>query len=90
MQASAYIEEHNLQKAVEDVLNATIKARAAEPFSFLVGPLDGLALSLGGVGRKGPLGLRRVGEGHRGMVNPLPRCPPWRPQLPPARRLRRS
>ena len=37
MQAAAqYIEEHNLQKVVEDAINATIKAKPSEPFSFMV------------------------------------------------------
>lgn len=34
--AAAYIEEHNLQKVVEDAINATIKAKPAEPFAFMV------------------------------------------------------
>ena len=37
MQAAAqYIEEHNLQKVVEDAINATIKEKPAEPFSYMV------------------------------------------------------
>ena len=36
--AAAYIEEHNLQKVVEDAINATIKAKPTEPFSFMVRP----------------------------------------------------
>ncbi len=37
MQAAAqYIESHNLQKTVEDVINQTIKAKPDEPFSFMV------------------------------------------------------
>lgn len=35
--AAQYIEEHNLQKAVEDAINATIKAKPEEPFAFMVG-----------------------------------------------------
>lgn len=35
--AAQYIEEHNLQKVVEDAINATIKAKPAEPFSYMVG-----------------------------------------------------
>ena len=31
MAAAAYIEEHNLQKVVEDAINATIKAKPEEP-----------------------------------------------------------
>jgi hypothetical protein len=34
--AAAYIEEHNLQKVVEDAINATIKAKPSEPFAFMV------------------------------------------------------
>lgn len=34
--AAQYIEEHNLQKVVEDAINATIKAKPSEPFSFMV------------------------------------------------------
>lgn len=34
--AAAYIEEHNLQKVVEDAINATIKAKPTEPFAFMV------------------------------------------------------
>jgi hypothetical protein len=34
--AAQYIEEHNLQKVVEDAINATIKAKPSEPFAFMV------------------------------------------------------
>ena len=34
--AAAYIEEHQLQKVVEDAINATIKAKPTEPFAFMV------------------------------------------------------
>jgi hypothetical protein len=34
--AAQYIEQHNLQKAVEDAINATIKAKPEEPFAFMV------------------------------------------------------
>lgn len=34
--AAAYIEEHNIQKVVEEVINATIKAKPSNPFSFMV------------------------------------------------------
>ncbi|RMZ55538.1 hypothetical protein APUTEX25_000121 [Auxenochlorella protothecoides] len=33
--AAAYIEEHNIQKVVEEVINATIKAKPSNPFSFM-------------------------------------------------------
>lgn len=36
--AAQYIEEHNLQKVVEDAINATIKEKPAEPFSYMVRP----------------------------------------------------
>ena len=40
-QAAAYIEEHKLQKTVEDVINLTIKAKPEDPFTFMVsGRLD--------------------------------------------------
>lgn len=41
MAAAAYIEEHNLQKVVEDAINATIKAKPSEPFSFMAEQLKG-------------------------------------------------
>ena len=34
-----YIDKHNLQKRVEDVLNACVKAKPEEPMSYMVGPL---------------------------------------------------
>ena len=34
--AAQYIEQHNLQKVVEDAINATIKAKPSEPFSYMV------------------------------------------------------
>ncbi len=36
--AAQYIEEHNLQKVVEDAINATIKEKPSEPFSYMVRP----------------------------------------------------
>ncbi|EFN53429.1 hypothetical protein CHLNCDRAFT_136652 [Chlorella variabilis] len=43
--AAQYIEEHNLQKVVEDAINATIKAKPSEPFSFMAEALKGKAPS---------------------------------------------
>lgn len=34
--ATEYIEEKGIQKSVEEVLNATIKARPEDPYSFMV------------------------------------------------------
>ena len=31
-----YLESHGVQKAVEDVINATVKAKPEEPFAFMV------------------------------------------------------
>ena len=39
MAAAAYIEEHNLQKVVEDAINATIKAKPEEPFAYMASVL---------------------------------------------------
>jgi len=36
MSIQEYIEEHGLGKKVEDVINAAVKAKAAEPISFMV------------------------------------------------------
>ena len=36
MSIQEYIEEHGLGKKVEDVINAAVKAKAAEPVSFMV------------------------------------------------------
>ena len=36
MSIQEYIEEHALGKKVEDVINAAVKAKAAEPISFMV------------------------------------------------------
>ena len=38
MSIQEYIEEHGLGKKVEDVINAAVKAKAAEPISFMVRP----------------------------------------------------
>jgi enolase len=43
MAAAQYIEEHNLQKVVEDAINATIKEKPAEPFSFMAEQLKAKA-----------------------------------------------
>lgn len=32
----SYIEKHNLQKRVEDVLNSTVKSKPEEPMSYMV------------------------------------------------------
>ena len=39
MSIQEYIEEHALGKKVEDVINAAVKAKAAEPLSFMVSSL---------------------------------------------------
>jgi hypothetical protein len=39
MSIQEYIEEHALGKKVEDVINAAVKAKAAEPISFMVGAI---------------------------------------------------
>ena len=36
MSIQEYIEEHGLGKKVGDVINAAVKAKAAEPISFMV------------------------------------------------------
>jgi hypothetical protein len=36
MSIQEYIEEHALSKKVEDVINAAVKVKAAEPISFMV------------------------------------------------------
>jgi enolase len=37
MSIQEYIETHNLSKRVEETINAAVKAKAPEPFSFMVG-----------------------------------------------------
>ena len=36
MSIQEYIEQHNLSKKVEEVINAAVKAKAPEPISFMV------------------------------------------------------
>jgi hypothetical protein len=55
--AAAYIEEHQLQKVVEDAINATIKAKPTEPFSFMVRPLPAWLAA----GRQAAAGKAAVG-----------------------------
>ncbi|KAI7836164.1 hypothetical protein COHA_009931 [Chlorella ohadii] len=43
MAAAQYIEEHNLQKVVEDAINATIKEKPSEPFSYMAEQLKAKA-----------------------------------------------
>lgn len=37
MSVSEYIEKHNLEKKVEEVLNLCVKEKPEEPLSFMVG-----------------------------------------------------
>lgn len=39
MSVQEYIEKHELSKRVEEVINATVKAKPDEPLSFMVRPL---------------------------------------------------
>ena len=43
MSIQEYIEEHALGKKVEDVINAAVKAKAAEPVSFMVRALPAIS-----------------------------------------------
>jgi hypothetical protein len=40
-----YIDQHNLQKQVEEVLNGTVKSKPVEPLSFMVGMFIALKFS---------------------------------------------
>lgn len=40
-----YIDQHNLQKQVEELLNGTVKSKPEEPLSFMVGAFMALKLS---------------------------------------------
>ena len=44
MSIQEYIEEHALGKKVEDVINAAVKAKAAEPISFMVRALPAISI----------------------------------------------
>ena len=44
MSIQEYIEEHALGKKVEDVINAAVKAKAAEPVSFMVRALPAISI----------------------------------------------
>ena len=38
MSVQEYIEKHDLTKRIEEVINATVKAKPEEPLSFMVSP----------------------------------------------------
>lgn len=40
MSVQEYIEKHELPKRVEEVINATVKAKPDEPLSYMVSPLS--------------------------------------------------